>query len=59
MLQFGGSLWAKKMVVLRAKICGMRFFYKLFVYVIDVGLLGCYVLNWALWIIRSQNYEVC
>ena len=59
MLQFGGSLWAKKMVVLRTKISGKRFYYKLFLCVIDVGLLGCYVLNWALWLIRSQKYEVC
>ena len=49
----------KKMVVLRTKISGMWLFYNLFLFVFYVGLLGSYVLNWALWIIRSQSYEVC
>ena len=39
----------KKMVVL--KINGMFFFYNFFVCAVHVGLLGYYVLNWAVWII--------
>ena len=58
-IQLGGSSWAEKMVVLRTKISAMSLFYNLFVCVFCVGLLGYYVLNWALWIIRSRHYEVC
>ena len=58
-IQLGGSSLAKKMVVLKRKISGMWLFYNLFVCVFHVGLLGYYVLNWALWIIRSRSYEVC
>ena len=58
-IQLGGLSWAKKMVVLRTKVSGMWLFYTLFVCVFYTGLLGYYVLNWALWIIRSRSYEVC
>ena len=40
MLHFGGSSWAKKMVVLRTKVSGMRLFYNLFVFVFYFELLG-------------------
>ena len=39
------------MVVLRRKLSGMWLFFKLFVCVVYDGLLGYYVLDWALWII--------
>ena len=42
------------MFVLRTKVGGMWLFYTLFVCVFHFGLLGYYVLNWALWIIRSR-----
>ena len=58
-IQLGGSSWTEKMVVLRLKISGMWLFYKMFVCVIYVVLPVYYVLNWALWIIRSRSYEVC
>ena len=58
-IQFGGSSLAKKMVVLRTKVSGMWLFYNLFLCVFYTGLLGYYVLNRALSIIRSQSYEVC
>ena len=48
-LQFDGSSWAKKMVVLRTKISGPRLFYTLFVCVFYVRLLVSYVLWWMLW----------
>ena len=59
MLQLGGSSWAKKMVVLRKKVSGMRLFHNLFVCVFYFGLLSYYVLKWAMWINRSRCYEVC
>ena len=51
MLQLGGSSWAKKSVVLRTKVSGMRLFDNLFLCVIYVGLLCYYVSNWVLWVI--------
>ena len=53
MIQLGGSSWAKKIVVLRTKVSGMWLFYNLLVCVFYFKLLGYYVLNWALWVIRS------
>ena len=58
-IKLDGSSWAKNMVVLRTKNSGMWLFYNLFVCVFYVGLLGYYVLNWALWVIISRSYEVC
>ena len=52
-VQFSGSSWAKKMVVLRTKFSGMWLFYNLFVCVIFVWLLCYHMLDWALWIIWS------
>ena len=42
----------KKMVVLRTKTCGIGLFDYLFIFVVILGLLCYYMLNWALWIIR-------
>ena len=58
-IQLCGSSWAKKMVVLRTKVSGMRLFYNLFVFDFYIGFLGYYALNWALLVIRSRSYEVC
>ena len=52
-IQLGASSWAKKMVVLRTKVSGMWLFYNLLVFFFYIRLLGYYVLNWALWVIRS------
>ena len=46
-IQFGGSSWVKKMVVLRTKISGVWLFYNLYICVVYVGLLGYDVLVWA------------
>ena len=53
MIQLGGSSSAKKMVVLRTKVSGMWLLYKLLACVFYNRLLAYYVLNWALWVIRS------
>ena len=52
-IQFGSSSWAKKIVVLTPKLSGMWLFYNWFVCVVYNRLLGYYMLDWALWIIRS------
>ena len=59
MTQLGGASWARKMVVLRTKVSGILLFYDLLACVFYIGWLGYYVLNWALWVIRSLRYEVC
>ena len=48
-IQFGGSSWAKKMVILRTKFSGMWLFCNLFVCVVFIELLVYYMLDWALW----------
>ena len=58
-IQLGGSSWAKKMVVLRTKVSEMWLFYNLFVCVFYTVLLGYFLLNRALMIIRSRSYEIC
>ena len=50
-IRFGGSSWAKKMVVLRTKFSAMWLFYNFFLCVVWIWLLCYYMLDWALWII--------
>ena len=44
-IQLAGSSWAKKMVVMRTKICGVVLFDYLFICIVILGLLCHYVVN--------------
>ena len=46
-IQFGGSPWAKKMIVLRTEISGLWLFDDLFICVLYVWLMEYYMRNWA------------
>ena len=48
-IQFFGWSWAKKMIILRAKIFCVWLFYCLFVCVLNDWLLDCYMGFWTSW----------
>ena len=52
-IQFVGSSWAKKMIVLRLQVCGRCLFDYLFECITILRLLCYNVLNWTLYMIWS------
>ena len=48
-IQSVGSSWAEKMIILKAKIYCVWLFYYLFVCVVNVWLLECYMGYWTSW----------
>ena len=52
-IQFVGSSWAKKMIVLRLKFCGLGLFDYLFICVVTLWLLCYYMVIWTLNMIWS------
>ena len=47
-IQLVGSLWAKKVIDLRLKVCGVWLFNYLFICIVTLWLLCYYMVNWTL-----------
>ena len=52
-IQFVGSSWAKKMIVLRTEIYCVWLYYNVFNCVVNIRLIECYVRYWTSWEITS------